>query len=66
MPAGTKVAAVERKLKKRYGANNHAVFGTLNKAGLMHGNQPTAKGLQKKPITLTHTDRPGPKRTVLG
>lgn len=47
MPAGTAVAAVEAKLKERYGANAHAVYGTLNKIGLMHGNKPTAKGLKK-------------------
>lgn len=33
------------KLKKEYGAkNNHAVYGTLNRIGAMHGNKETAKG----------------------
>ena len=53
MPRSTKagkktaVADVEDKLRERYGrekAGNAAVFGTLNKIGLMHGNRVTAKG----------------------
>lgn len=53
MPAGSAVASVESKLKKRYGKNKHAVYGTLNKIGLMRGNKPTKKGLRKakKPRT---------------
>jgi len=47
MPKGSKVAQVENKLKREYPGNPGAVFGTLNKAGLMRGNQPTKKGLQK-------------------
>lgn len=47
MPAGSAVAAVETKLKKEYPGNSQAVFGTLNKAGLMRGNKTTAKGLKK-------------------
>ena len=47
MPAGSAVADVEGKLKKRYGKNKSAIFGTLNKIGLMRGNKPTAKGLKK-------------------
>jgi hypothetical protein len=45
-PSGkpTAVASVERKLKKRYGKNKKAIYGTLNKAGLMKGNKTTAKG----------------------
>ena len=52
MPAGTKVAQVEAKLKKEYGSNNRAVYGTLNKAGLMRGNKPTKKGLRKARTAL--------------
>lgn len=44
MPRGSKAAAFEKKLKARYPGNDRAVFGTLNKAGLMQGNKPTAKG----------------------
>ena len=40
----TAVADVEDKLKARYGGNNAAVFGTLNKIGLMKGSRVTAKG----------------------
>lgn len=50
MPKGTKVAQVEAKLKAEYGSSPAAagkVYGTLNKVGLMRGNQPTKKGLQK-------------------
>ena len=46
MPKGSKVASVEKKLKKEYPGNPAAVYGTLNKAGLMRGNKPTAKGRQ--------------------
>jgi len=47
MPAGTAVASVEAKLKSRYGSNTHAIYGTLNKIGLMRGSKPTKKGLKK-------------------
>lgn len=40
----TAVADVEGKLKKRYPGNPHAVYGTLNKIGLMKGNKTTKKG----------------------
>jgi len=45
-PSGKKtaVADVEDKLKREYPGNPGAVFGTLNKAGLMRGNKVTAKG----------------------
>jgi len=45
-PSGKKtaVAAVEDKLKKEYGDNKGAVYGTLNKIGLMKGSKTTAKG----------------------
>ena len=46
MPKGSKVAKVESALKKEYPNNPGAVYGTLNKAGLMKGNQPTKKGMQ--------------------
>lgn len=35
---------LEEKLKKEYGDNPHAIYGTLNKIGAMHGNKETAKG----------------------
>lgn len=40
----TALADVEGKLKSRYGDNKSAVYGTLNKIGLMRGNKATAKG----------------------
>ena len=44
MPAGSAVASVEAKLKKRYGKNKQAIYGTLNKIGLMRGSKVTKKG----------------------
>ena len=48
---GTKLAEVEGKLKREYGTKTREaqakVFGTLNNAGLMRGNKPTRKGLEK-------------------
>lgn len=42
----TAVGDVESKLKRRYPNNPGAVFGTLNKTGLMRGNKTTAKGMR--------------------
>ena len=47
MPKGSKVAVVEAALKKEYGTDKKAIYGTLNKIGLMQGSKPTKKGLQK-------------------
>lgn len=35
---------LEEKLKKEYGDNPHAIYGTLNKIGAMKGNKETKKG----------------------
>ena len=35
---------LEDKLKAEYPGNDHAVYGTLNAIGAMHGNKTTAKG----------------------
>ena len=35
---------LEEKLKKEYGNNPSAIYGTLNKIGAMHGNKETSKG----------------------
>lgn len=42
--------SLEKKLKKEYGNNDHAIYGTMNKLGYMKGNKETAKGraLDKK------------------
>lgn len=37
---------LEDKLKKEYGNNPGAIFGTMNKIGAMRGNKETAKGKQ--------------------
>jgi hypothetical protein len=43
---------LEAKLKKEYPNNPHAVFGTMNAIGAMHGNKETAKGaaMEKKHV----------------
>lgn len=35
---------IEKKLKKEYGNDKHAIYGTMNKLGFMKGNRETAKG----------------------
>lgn len=35
---------LEEKLKKEYGNNKHAIYGTMNKIGAMRGNKETKKG----------------------
>ena len=37
-------AFLEKKLKKEYGDNKHAIYGTMNKLGYMKGSKETAKG----------------------
>ena len=41
---------LEKKLKKQYGNNPTAIYGTMNKIGAMKGNKETVKGraMQKK------------------
>ena len=41
---------LEEKLRKEYGNNPHAIYGTMNKLGAMKGNKETAKGraMEKK------------------
>jgi hypothetical protein len=36
---------LEEQLKKEYGNNPHAIYGTMNKLGYMHGNKETKKGV---------------------
>lgn len=47
-PSGRKtaVADVEDKLKREYGGNKGAIYGTLNKIGLKRGSKTTAKGMK--------------------
>ena len=35
---------LEDKLRAEYGNNPHAIYGTLNAIGAMHGNKETSKG----------------------
>ena len=46
---------LEKKLKKEYGDNDHAIYGTMNKLGLMRGNKETAKGRAEEKKHLTKT-----------
>lgn len=41
---------LENKLRKEYGNNPKAIYGTMNKIGAMKGNKETAKGkaMEKK------------------
>jgi len=41
---------LEKKLKKQYGNNKSAIYGTMNKIGAMKGNKETTKGkmMEKK------------------
>jgi hypothetical protein len=39
---------LEKKLKKEYGDNDHAIYGTMNKLGVMKGNKETAKGRREE------------------
>jgi hypothetical protein len=68
-PKGSAVAEVKSKLAKEYAggqsdskkrskAENHAIYGTLNKAGLMHGNEPTAKGMKQSKAKDQVSPRP--------
>jgi hypothetical protein len=42
---------LEDKLRKQYGNNPAAIYGTMNKIGAMHGNKETALG---KRMELKH------------
>ena len=53
---------LEKKLRAEYGDNDHAVYGTMNRLGAMHGNKETAKGraMEKKHAADTAKNK-GPK-----
>ena len=36
--------SLEKKLSKQYHGDKHAIFGTMNKIGAMHGSKITSKG----------------------
>jgi hypothetical protein len=45
---------LERKLKKEYGDNPHAIYGTMNKIGAMKGNKETKKGRKMEKEHTAH------------
>lgn len=58
---------LEDKLKREYPNNPHAVYGTMNAIGAMHGNKETAKGaaMEKKHVAdHLHTTHHEPHRGV--
>lgn len=54
---------LEKKLKKEYGDNPSAIYGTMNKIGAMHGNKETAKG---KAMEAKHKSDMGKKKHKSG
>lgn len=52
---------LEDKLKKQYPGDNHAVYGTMNKIGAMHGNKETAKGRE---MERKHNAKKGSKKST--
>ncbi len=58
MPLGSKVATLENSLRAKYGSNDHAIFGTLNKVGLMKGSRVTKKGRQASKSRLRKAKGP--------
>jgi hypothetical protein len=68
-PKGSAVAEVKAKLAKEYAggesdskkrskSENKKIYGTLNKIGLMRGNEPTAKGMKQSKARDTASPRP--------
>ena len=47
---------LEDKLKAEYGKNNHAVYGTMNKIGAMHGSKETEKGREMEAKHESHRE----------
>lgn len=48
MPKNSEAGRMEHILRKEYGSNKHAIYGTLNKLGLMRGSRVTAKGKRRR------------------
>jgi hypothetical protein len=66
---------LEDKLKAEYPNNPHAVYGTMNKLGAMHGNKETPKGAKMQAehvskmrhtgyVEMTHHGNPGRKPSM--
>lgn len=45
---------LKAKLKKEYPNNPHAVYGTMNAIGAMHGNKETKKGAEMEHKHFNH------------
>jgi hypothetical protein len=52
---------IEQKLRREYGDNDHAVYGTMNALGLMRRHKETAKA----PAVSKHKDRSSNLGTLL-
>jgi len=59
-------AFLEAKLKKEYGNNPHAIYGTMNKLGAMRGNKETAKGRAMQAKHDAKTKRKGTVAAKIG
>lgn len=55
---------LEAALRKEYGDNSHAIYGTMNRLGAMHGNKETAKGraMERKHEAKVAKSKPAPKK----
>ena len=54
---------LEDKLKKEYGDNPGAIYGTMNKIGAMRGNKETAKGREMEAKHKRDMAKKGKKRS---
>ena len=55
---------LERKLKKEYGNNPRAIYGTMNNLGFMHGNKTTKKGEKAEEKHETKLKRSAVKKVL--
>ena len=55
---------LEKELKKEYGNNNHAIYGTMNKIGAMRGNKETKKGERMEEKHETKLKRSAVKKVL--
>ena len=55
---------LEKELKKEYGNNNHAIYGTMNKIGAMKGNKETKKGERMEEKHETKLKRSAVKKVL--
>lgn len=53
---------LEDKLRKEYGDNPRAIYGTMNKIGAMRGNKETAKGREMERKHRRHKKKRKHKR----